>query len=207
MAGAGPLRGQAPEVPVMESVLPNDQPWISPEAQVLPFASLRPVLGAAAFLAPGVRVIGDVHLGERSSLWYNTVVRGDVHRVRIGRETNLQDLCVVHVTAETHAVHIGHRVTIGHAAIIHGATIEDGCLIGMGARVLDGAVVRTGAFVAAGALVPPGMEVPPGVLAVGAPAKVRRPLTPDEVAQVHHSADLYIGYARDHARSLGLVSG
>ena len=170
----------------------------------MPFGELRPQFGPESFLAPGVTVIGDVRLGARSSLWYNTVVRGDVHRVRIGDESNLQDLCVVHVTADTHAVHIGRRVTVGHGAIVHGATVEDECLIGMGARLLDGSVVRSGAFVAAGSLVPPGMEIPAGMLAVGAPAKVRRPLTPAETEQVRESADLYVGYSQTHALSLGL---
>ena len=182
----------------------SQPPWISPDARVLPFRGILPSLGSRVFLAAGAVVIGDVVLGDESSVWYNTVIRGDVHRIRIGARTNLQDSVTVHVTAKTHPTTIGDGVTIGHGAIIHGCTLEDGCLVGMGARVLDGAVVGAGAFIGAGAVVSPNTQIPPGVLALGAPARVVRPLRPEDAAQVAAAAGLYVGYAEEHAREQGL---
>jgi gamma-carbonic anhydrase len=177
---------------------------ISPEARVIPFRGAAPIFGSAVFLAPFSVVVGDVFLGERSSLWYHTVVRGDVNFVRIGRGVNLQDHVVVHVTTDTHPVRIGDAVTIGHAAVVHGATLGDGCLIGIGARVLDGAVIGEESIVGAGSLVPPGMEVPPGVIVIGSPARVQRPLTAEERGQGRSIALHYEELARRHARELGL---
>jgi carbonic anhydrase/acetyltransferase-like protein (isoleucine patch superfamily) len=181
--------------------------YVSPLASVLSFRGVRPVLGDQVFLAPGARIIGDVMLGDQSSVWYNAVLRGDIHFIRIGRKTNIQDGCVLHVTADTHPVTIGHRVTVGHAAIIHGATIEDGCLIGMGAKILDGARVGAGAMVAAGSVVRPGAEIPPGVLAAGVPARVKRELTASESEEIALSSELYLGYSIQHALELGLIPG
>lgn len=178
--------------------------YISPDARVISFRGVRPVVANDVFIAPGAVVLGDVILGEKSSIWYNTVVRGDVHFIRIGRESNLQDGTVVHVTNDTFPTTIGDRVTIGHAAVVHGCTIEDGCLIGMRAVVLDGARVGEGTLVAAGSVVAPGDRIPPGVLAMGSPARVRRPLTAEEKERVREAASLYVGYAVDHARELGL---
>lgn len=180
--------------------------WISPDARILTYQGNRPRLAASVFVAPGAMVIGDVTLGEESSIWYNASVRGDVHWIRIGKRSNVQDLCVFHVTGGTHPLEIGDRVTVGHSAILHGCTIENGALIGMGSRILDGARIGEGALVAAGAIVAPGMVVPPHSLAIGAPARVRRELEPAERAQVTESSDLYVEYAANHARELGLVS-
>lgn len=179
--------------------------YVSPEARLIPFRGVRPVLSDRVFIAPGVTLVGDVIVAEGSSIWYGTVVRGDVHFIRIGRETNLQDNCVIHVTADTNSVTIGDRVTVGHGAIIHGATLEDGCLIGMGAQVLDGARVGEGALLGAGSLVPPGERIPPGMLAIGSPAKVRRALTAEERERVRRSSEQYLEYAMQHARELGLL--
>ena len=154
-----------------------------------------PRIAPSAFLAEGSVVVGDVEIGERSSLWFGTVVRGDVNHVRIGARTNVQDLTVVHVTSRTHPTVIGDDVTVGHRAVLHGCTIKDRCLVGIGAIVLDGAVVGPDAMVGAGALVPPGMVVPPGTLVLGAPAKVKRQLTADEIAFFLTSAANYAGYA------------
>jgi carbonic anhydrase/acetyltransferase-like protein (isoleucine patch superfamily) len=154
-----------------------------------------PRIAPSAFLAEGSVVVGDVEIGERSSLWFGAVVRGDVHHVRIGARTNVQDLSVVHVTSRTHPTVIGDDVTVGHRAVLHGCTIHDRCLVGIGAIVMDGAVVGPDAMVGAGALVPPGMVVPPGTLVLGAPARVKRPLTPDEIAFFRTSAANYAGYA------------
>ncbi|MBI5480450.1 MAG: gamma carbonic anhydrase family protein [Deltaproteobacteria bacterium] len=152
-------------------------------------------------------VIGDVGLGLDSSVWFGCVVRGDVHRIVVGAETNLQDLTVVHVTGGLHATSIGDRVTVGHRAILHGCTVHNRCLIGMGAVVLDGAVVGTGAIVAAGALVPPGGSIPPGTLAVGAPARVVRPVTAAEDASIDESAAKYVELARRHAAMTAASGG
>ncbi len=163
---------------------------------ILPYDGKAPRLAASAFLAEGTVVVGDVELGEASSLWFGAIVRGDVNHVRIGARTNVQDLSVVHVTSRTHPTVIGDDVTVGHRAVLHGCTVKDRCLVGIGAIVLDGAVVGPDAMIGAGALVPPGMVVPPGTLVLGAPAKVKRPLTPEEVAHLLESAARYAGYAR-----------
>jgi gamma-carbonic anhydrase len=178
---------------------------ISPDARILAFRWTRPVLSDGVFVAPGAIVIGDVIVAEESSIWYQTVVRGDMNFIRIGRCTNIQDLCVIHVTTDIHPVSIGDRVTIGHHATVHGATVEDGCLIGMGATILDGARIGTESMIAAGSLVSIGMEIPPRVLALGSPARVKRALTAEELEGMRKAADHYLEYARLHARELRLV--
>jgi carbonic anhydrase/acetyltransferase-like protein (isoleucine patch superfamily) len=162
---------------------------------ILPYDGKAPRLAASAFLAEGSVVVGDVEIGEGSSVWFGTIVRGDVNHVRIGARTNVQDMTVVHVTSRTSPTIIGDDVTVGHRAVLHGCTIRDRCLVGIGAIVLDGAVVGPDAMVGAGALVPPGMVVPPGSLVLGAPAKVKRELTPEEIAFLRTSAANYAGYA------------
>jgi carbonic anhydrase/acetyltransferase-like protein (isoleucine patch superfamily) len=164
-------------------------------ATILPYDGKAPRLAVSAFLAEGSVVVGDVEIGDASSLWFGTIVRGDVNHVRIGARTNVQDMSVVHVTSRTLPTVIGDDVTVGHRAVLHGCTIRDRCLVGIGAIVLDGAVVGPDAMVGAGALVPPGMVVPPGALVIGAPAKVKRPLTADELAFLRTSAANYAGYA------------
>ncbi len=170
---------------------------------LLPFGDAYPAVHESVFCAPGSWVIGDVVIGENSSVWYNAVVRGDVHYIRIGSGTNIQDNCVIHVTHDTNPTSIGNNVTVGHGAILHGCSIEDVSLIGMGATVLDRAVVRTGAFVAAGSLVPPGFEVPSGTLVAGVPAKVVRDLRFDEKQELQDAARRYTVYARQQRTSLG----
>lgn len=162
------------------------------------YGSQRPRVHASVFMAAGVHVIGDVEIDAECSLWFNAVVRGDVNTVRIGKRTNIQDLCILHVTNKTHPLVIGSDVTIGHGAIVHGATLSDCCLIGMGARVLDGAKVGERSLVAAGAVVLEGFEVPPGMLAAGVPAKIRRPLTQEEQERILQSAINYREYAQVH---------
>ena len=169
---------------------------------LIPFADAYPALHETVFLAPGSWVIGDVVLGRDSSVWYNAVVRGDVHHIRVGSCTNIQDGCVIHVTHDTNPTEIGNNVTIGHGAIIHGCTIEDTSLVGMGATVLDRAVVRTGSFVAAGAVVPPGFEVPSGTLVAGVPARVVRELRADERQELSDAAARYVEYARQQRAAL-----
>ncbi len=162
---------------------------------VIAYEGRGPRIAASAFLADGSVVAGDVEIGERSSLWFGVVVRGDVNHVRIGARPNVQDQSMVHVTSKTHPTVVGDDVTIGHRVVLHGCTIHDRCLVGIGAIVLDGAVVGPDAMVGAGALVPPGRVVPPGALVLGAPAKVKRQLTADEVAFLRTSAARYAEYA------------
>ncbi len=163
-----------------------------------PYRGQRPDVHPTAFIDESAQVIGDVSVGEASSVWMNVVVRGDVHRIRIGRRTNIQDGTVVHVMRGTHPTTIGDEVTIGHGALIHGCTIEPRCLIGMGAIVLNGAVIGADSIVAAGTLVTEGFVVPPGSLVMGSPGRVRRALTDAEVASILDYAERYVGYRLDY---------
>jgi len=159
------------------------------------FAGVRPRLGQGAFVDVSAQVIGDVVLGAGASVWMQSVVRGDVNTVRIGARTNIQDLCVAHVTQHEFPLVIGDAVTIGHHAVVHGCTIGDHVLVGIGARVLDGAVVESDAMVGAGALVPPGMRVPNGQLVLGLPARVVRPLSDGERDHIRELARRYVELA------------
>jgi carbonic anhydrase/acetyltransferase-like protein (isoleucine patch superfamily) len=161
------------------------------------YKDIRPTLGARAWVDPSAQVIGDVELGEDSSVWMNAVVRGDVNGIRIGPRTNVQDGCVLHVTSR-HATVLAEEVTVGHSANLHGCTVERRCLIGIGAIVLTGAVVGEGSIVAAGALVPEGMVVPPGSVVMGAPARVRREVTPAERGGLALHAERYVGYKEEY---------
>jgi len=160
----------------------------------------QPRLGARVFIAENAAVIGDVDLGDDCSIWYSAVVRADVHSIRVGARTNIQDNCTLHVTQRTHPVHIAEEVTIGHGVVVHGCTIERRALIGMGSRVLDGAVVGELALVGAGALVPPGMRVPARTLVVGVPARVKRPLTEEEIARLEQSWQNYMAYKEEYLK-------
>jgi carbonic anhydrase/acetyltransferase-like protein (isoleucine patch superfamily) len=162
-----------------------------------------PLVHPTAYIDESAQVIGDVEIGEESSVWMAVVIRGDVHRIRVGRRTNLQDGTIVHVMRDTHPTTIGDDVTVGHGAIIHGCTIEDGCLVGMGAIVLNGALVGAGSLVAAGTLVTEGMQIPPRSLVMGSPGKVRRPLTDAEVADVLSYAARYVEYRLDYLGAQG----
>jgi carbonic anhydrase/acetyltransferase-like protein (isoleucine patch superfamily) len=160
---------------------------------ILTLGDKAPRVHASVFLAEGVMVIGDVEIGADSSVWFNTVLRGDINAIRIGTRTNIQDLCVFHVT-NRNEVKIGSNVTIGHGAIVHGATVEDSCLIGMGATLLDGVRVGSHSLIAAGSLVRQGFEVPEGMLVAGVPAAVKRSLTKDERETISRSANNYVNY-------------
>jgi gamma-carbonic anhydrase len=157
-----------------------------------------PRVHSTAFVDASAQVIGDVEIGAQSSVWMHAVVRGDVNYIRIGERSNVQDGCVLHVMHETDPTIVGSDVTIGHAAIVHGCTIEDRVLVGMGAIVLNGARVGADSIVAAGSLVTQGMVVPPRSMVMGSPAKVRRPLTDEEVAAVLESAANYVRYREDY---------
>lgn len=165
-------------------------------ATVRTFRGKHPVLGRGVFLAETCSVIGDVEIGDETSIWYGTVVRGDVMPIRIGARTSVQDNTVVHVTSGFSGTEIGSDCTIGHAAIIHACTVEDFCLIGMGAILLDGARIGRGSLVGAGALVTPGTNIPPGSLVIGSPAKVKRPVSDREREQIDIGAKHYVELAR-----------
>lgn len=157
-----------------------------------------PTVGEKVFVAPGAAVIGDVHLGAGSNVWFNVTIRGDVNHIRIGVGTNIQDNAVCHVTYQKHPLIIGNNVTVGHGAILHGCTVHDTALIGMGSKVLDGAVVESGAMVAAGALVGPGKVVKSGELWAGVPAKPMRALTQAEKDYLPWSAEHYMRLAEQY---------
>jgi carbonic anhydrase/acetyltransferase-like protein (isoleucine patch superfamily) len=165
---------------------------------IRPYRGVLPRVDSTAFIDDSAQIIGDVEIGQESSVWMGAVVRGDVHRIRIGRRSNLQDGTIVHVMNRTHPTTIGNNVTVGHAAVLHGCTIEDQCLIGMGAILLNGATIGTGSIVAAGTLVVEGMTVPPHSLVMGSPARVKRELTAAEVADILAYADRYVGYRLDY---------
>lgn len=157
-----------------------------------------PRVHPTAYIDDSAQVIGDVEIGEESSVWMAVVIRGDVHRIRIGRRTNVQDGAVVHVMKDAHPTLVGDNVTIGHGAIVHGCTVEDQCLIGMGAILLNGAHVGTQSIVAAGTLVTEGAQIPPRSLVMGSPGKVKRLLTHAEIAEIQLYADRYVQYRLDY---------
>lgn len=166
---------------------------------LLPFLSHKPELHEDVFVAPDAVIIGNVVIGEASSIWYQTVIRGDVHHIRIGSSTNIQDGSVVHVTTGTYSVSIGDRVTIGHRAVIHGCNIGNDVLIGIGAIVLDGVEVGDGSLVAAGSLLPPNKIYPPNSFIMGIPGAVKRQVTDAERKGIRSAADHYVEIAREHS--------
>ncbi len=166
---------------------------------VRPYRGITPRLASGVYLAPTAAVVGDVELGEDSSIWYGAVLRGDVGKIRIGRRTNVQDLACIHMSLGLSHAELEDEVTVGHHATIHGARIGTGALIGIGAIILDNAVIGAEAWVGAGALVPAGMQVAPRVLVVGQPARVVRQLREDEWILGRKLAERYVGVAREHS--------
>ncbi len=175
-------------------------------ALVLPYDGKVPQFGADVFLAPGSMVIGEVELGPRVSVWYGAVVRGDVHWIRIGADSNIQDGAVLHGQLGEWPVQLGERVSVGHQATIHGAVIEDDVLVGIGARVLDGARVGQQSLIAAGAVVREGSVIPPRSLVVGVPAQVKRELSARELDIIARTPARYAEYARKTAAALAQQS-
>ncbi len=157
----------------------------------------QPVVHPTAFVAPGAVVCGDVRLAAESSVWFQTVLRGDMEPISVGERSNLQDLTMVHVD-EGIPCTIGARVGVGHRCIIHGCTIEDDCLIGMGSILLNGVRVGSGSVIAAGAVVPEGMVIPPGSLVMGVPARVRRAVDAELAARIRATVEHYVVLARAH---------
>ena len=172
------------------------------EIKLFPYIDLFPKIDDTVFLASGVKIIGDVTIGADSSVWYNCVIRGDVHYIKIGEMTNIQDCSMLHVTNGKYPLNIGNKVTIGHSVKLHGCTLQDLCFLGIGAIVLDGAVVEEKSMVAAGALVKQNFIVPSGKLVAGLPARVIRDLTKDEIADIENSSLRYSRYSEITVDSL-----
>jgi carbonic anhydrase/acetyltransferase-like protein (isoleucine patch superfamily) len=161
-----------------------------------------PQVARSAWVAPGAYVIGDVRLGEESSVWYGAVLRGDTEPIRIGARTNVQDGCILHADPGYPAV-VGEGCVVGHNAVVHGCEIGDNCLVGMGATILNGAKICDGSIVAAGAVVPEGREFPPRSLIVGIPAKHVGDVGEEQAADIERGASEYVGRAAAHRESLG----
>ena len=157
-----------------------------------------PRIAPSAYVDPQAVIIGDVVIGEDSSLWPCAVARGDVHYIRIGARTNIQDGSVLHGMRDAYPVELGNDVTVGHSVTLHGCTIESRCLIGMGSIILNGAVIGTGSIIAAGALIPERTVVPPGSLMMGQPAKLRRTLTAEDLASIDAYARRYVEYKQTY---------
>jgi len=168
---------------------------------LLPHEDTSPEVAESAWVAPGAYVIGDVHLGEESSVWYGAVLRGDTEPIRIGARTNVQDGCVLHADPGYPAV-VGEGCVVGHNAVVHGCEIGDNCLVGMGATILNGAKIGDGSIVAAGAVVPEGREFPPRSLIVGIPANHIGEVTDEQAADIERGASEYVERAASHRRSL-----
>ena len=164
------------------------------------FGKRMPIVSDTCYVDSSAQVIGDVVLGEQVSVWMNAVVRGDVHSIRIGARSNVQDCAVLHGMRNRYAVQVGEGVSIGHNATVHGCVVEDDCLIGMGATVLNGARIGEGSIVAAGAVVPESMIVPPRSLVMGLPAKVRRAVTEEDLEMIRGYAANYLDYLEQYRR-------
>ncbi len=169
--------------------------------KLIPFQGKIPKIHSGVFLAEGVCVIGEVEICKDASIWFNSVLRGDINSIYIGERTNIQDGSTLHVT-HSFAVRIGSDVTIGHRAIVHGSIVEDCSLIGMGAIILDNARIGPQALVAAGAVVRENFVVPVGTLAAGVPARIIRDLTSEERKQLGESAQNYVRYARSYVEMI-----
>lgn len=157
---------------------------------LIPFKGIHPQISDAVFLADGAKIIGDVAINDGASIWYNSVLRGDVNVVRVGAYTNIQDNCTLHV-ADNNPCIVGNHVTVGHGVILHGCTVADNCLIGMGAIILNGAEVGENSIIGAGSLITENKKIPPQSLVVGAPGKVIRTLSAEEVQLISQSAQHY----------------
>ncbi|HEX37392.1 MAG TPA: gamma carbonic anhydrase family protein [Candidatus Cloacimonetes bacterium] len=165
---------------------------------ILTYQGKKPTIGESVFIAEGAKVIADVTLGDNVSIWFNAIVRGDVNYIKIGKNTNIQDNSVLHVTTATAPLNIGKNVTVGHNVILHGCTIEDNCLIGSGAIIWDGAVIGEGSIVGAGAIVLAGFKAPPRSLILGSPASIKKQVSDEQYEMVKASAEHYVHYAKNY---------
>lgn len=165
---------------------------------IITYKGITPKIHPSVFICEGVRIIGDVEIGKDSSIWYNSVIRGDVHYIRIGEGVNIQDMSMLHVTNGKYALNIHDFASIGHSVNLHGCTLKSHCLIGIGATVLDNATIGENAFVAAGALVKENFVVPDNTLVAGVPAKIIRELKPDDIQRVRSTSSNYIKYVKEY---------
>ncbi|MDV6236937.1 gamma carbonic anhydrase family protein [Leptospira ellisii] len=166
--------------------------------QILEYMGKKPQIHETVFLAPGSQVVGDVTIGKNSSIWFQTLVRGDVNYIRIGENVNIQDLTVIHVARDVYPVEIGNNVSIGHRATIHGCKLKDNSFVGMCATLMDDVEVGEFAFIGAGALVTPGKKIPPGVLVMGSPGKIVRDITEKEREIITRTTGNYIKYKENY---------
>ncbi len=164
------------------------------------YKGITPTIPASCYVDQSAQVIGDVVLGEHASVWMNAVVRGDVHEIRIGAHSNVQDCSVLHGMKEKYGVYVGEYVTVGHSVTLHGCVIEDRCLIGMGCIVLNGARIGAGSILAAGTLIPEGTVVEPGSLWMGSPGKFRRKLEEKDQQMILMYANNYLGYTESYLK-------
>lgn len=168
------------------------------QTMILTYRGVRPTIDETAFIAPNATIIGDVEIGAETGIWFGCVIRGDVHEIRIGSRTNIQDLTMVHVAKGKFGTYIGDDVTIGHSAVIHACTLEDRSFVGMSATVMDGCVIEQGAMLGAGALLAPGKRIPAGELWAGVPARKVRDLTQEEIEFFKVSADRYADLGQEY---------
>lgn len=162
------------------------------------YRGVLPKIAASAYVDPSAQVIGNVEIGERSSVWPNVTIRGDTNSIRIGEETNIQDNSCLHCDPGPFRLDIGNHVTVGHQSVLHGCTIEDDCLIGIGAIILNGARIRKASVIAAGAVVPEGADIPEASMVMGVPGKVKRQISDEERERFGHNAQHYVEAARIH---------
>ncbi|MCK5074824.1 MAG: gamma carbonic anhydrase family protein [Calditrichia bacterium] len=171
------------------------------------YLNKSPEIAASAYIEESALIIGDVKIGAESSVWFYSVIRGDVNYIRIGEKTNIQDGSILHVTLDKYPLHIGNNVTVGHGAILHGCNIENFSFIGMGAKILDGARIEPYSFIAAGAVVKESFVVPSGYLVAGVPAKIIRPLKNEEKEKIKISADNYVRYFKNYLATKDYITG
>lgn len=174
---------------------------------IRPYRGINPKIAATAFIEASAQIIGDVHVGEHSSVWFNCVIRGDVHHIRIGHSTNVQDGTIIHVTSGQFPTILGNYVTVGHGVVLHGCTVKDRSLIGIGSIVLDDVTIGEESLIAAGSLLTPGTTVPPRSLVMGSPAKVRRGITEEELARIDMHWRHYIEYKNNYLAEASLKFG
>jgi len=169
---------------------------------IITYKGVTPNIHPTVFICEGVKIIGDVEINEDCSIWYNTVIRGDVNYIKIGKQTNIQDLCMLHVTHDSHPLIIGNNVSIGHSVKLHGATLQDNCLVGTGSIILDGSVINSYSLVAAGSVVKENFVVPEGTLVAGVPAQIVRELTSQELDRINETVRNYLNYVVQYRSQL-----
>ena len=162
------------------------------------FNNKSPIIPRSCYISESANLVGDIKLGENVSVWFGSVVRGDMHYIRIGDDTNIQDNSVIHVTTKISPTIIGNQVTVGHNAIIHGAIVKDRCLIGMGSIIMDESIIGEGSIVAAGTLIPPNKIIPPKSLVMGSPYKIIRETTSKELEMIIESSEHYINFSKKY---------